>query len=118
METDATYRKGYKQGVLDATAPMKEGDPVYNDPSLGSLSFFEFTNYFLADRRKNLISKKVTKWVNVGRVEPCVCDPSSVRWGYGTLYDDKVTAESNSWSPAGYIGTYPIEIEEPIYLSE
>ena len=26
METDATYRKGYKQGVLDATAPMKEGD--------------------------------------------------------------------------------------------
>ena len=30
METDATYRKGYKQGVLDATTPMKEGDPVYN----------------------------------------------------------------------------------------
>lgn len=41
METDATYRKGYKQGVLDATTPTKEGDPVYNDPSLGSLSFFE-----------------------------------------------------------------------------
>ena len=48
METDATYRKGYKQGVLDATEDLdQEKRTVYNDLSgLGLLSFLEFTKTF------------------------------------------------------------------------
>ncbi len=100
-----SYRDGYRQGVMAATNPENfvgkylrpGGTPVVD---------------ILHSIRKELLSKKVTKWVNVGRVDPSVSDPAAVRFGYGTFYDDKSTAESNVWSCGNYIGTYPVEIEE------
>lgn len=112
MTDDATYRKGYRQGVLDATVPIS--DEKYAGYHFCGTPVESVFNGFLRDRRQNLMSRKVTKWVNVGRPEPSVSDPASIRYGYGTLYDDKSTAEANIWSMGGYIGTFPIEIEEPI----
>ncbi len=114
METDATYRKGYKQGVLDATKPVSDEKYGGGYQFAGTSVVEGPINSLLKDRRTQLLLRKTTKWINVAQSFANVSDPASVRWGYGTLYDDKVTAESNSWSLTGYIGTYPIEIEEPI----
>ena len=54
----------YRKGVEDATKPMTEDDILYNnDPAFGDLSTLGFVNAFLSERRKSLLTKKVTKWV-------------------------------------------------------
>lgn len=101
-----SYRDGYRQGVMAATSVNH-----YTGISFRPEDALPITS-ILDKVRKKLLTKKVTKWVNVGRVGPSVSDPAAVRFGYGVFYDDKSTAESNVWSCGNYIGTYPVDIEE------
>lgn len=98
----------YKRGIEQATQPLYlsgEG-PLYGHE----------VNQKLTERRKNLLTKKVTKWINIWETGPSVYDPASVRFGTGVLYDDKSTAEANVIDPSrrDFLGTYPIEIETEI----
>ena len=104
------YKSGYKQGVVDGTRllGLKEADRICgsNFPELA-------TQDVLDDRRKELLTRKVTKWVNVYQTTcPSVSDPAGVRIGYGFLYDTKDSALGNLESFRDYAGTYPIEIDE------
>lgn len=96
----ATYEEGYKQGVIDATvfAPLDE------------VCHFSTTTDLLADRRKKLLTKKVTKWVNVYQVGE-VFGPGD--WLYGSK--EEAEAKLHQERPlTKRVGTYPIEIEVPL----
>jgi hypothetical protein len=80
------YQRGFRYGVALATEQLYlsgEG-PLYGHE----------VNQKLAKRAKNLLTKKVTKWINVWRALPSVSDPASVRFGNGFLYDNKEMAEA------------------------
>ena len=108
MYVPADPHEAYACGVKQATEQLYAGNPqmwiTTNE-----------ANKKLADRRKNLLVEKVTKWANVYEAEPNVSDPAAVRFGTGVLYDSEAAAKINlTWTARGYLGTYPIEIEVPI----
>jgi len=109
----------YKRGVEDATKPMTEDDPFYNDPKSGSLSYFDFTNTVLSERRKELLTKKVTKWFlvynndNTGSLR--ICGQFTNPWnnegiGKATLYNSREEALA-AYHTLTIVGAFPIEIE-------
>lgn len=103
------YQRGFRYGVTLATEQLYSGyDPV-------TIPIRDI-NKKLLERRKNLLTKKVTKWINIWETGPSVSDPASVRFGTGVLYDDKSTAEANviDLTRRDFLGTYPIEIETEI----
>ncbi len=65
----------------------------------------------IEEERKRSDEPKTVKWVNVFLAQPSISDPTCVRYGYGTLYDDKETAFANVLPQPGYMGTFPIEIK-------
>ncbi len=101
-----SYRDGYRQGVMAATSGHN-----YTGISFRPGDALPITDILDAVRKK-LLTKKVTKWVNVFREYPSVSDPAAVRYGHGILYDDKDTAFNNLWATEKYLGTFPFEIEE------
>ena len=112
METDATYRKGYKQGVLDATKPVS--DEKYGAYQFAGTGVEGLINSLLKDRRTQLLLRKTTKWV-------IVHNPSSQKHEtgiyQGRLWDSYSAAERYvelGLCPKDVNGVYPIEIEEPI----
>ena len=97
--------EAFRFGVEQATEPL----PRY---VLGSMlySATETVNKELADRRKKLLPKKVTKWVNV------YADEGGLE-SSGNLYDSKIAAEmgvGRAVYTSKHVGTYPIEIEVPL----
>lgn len=101
-----TYEDGYKQGVEDATQPFTTDD--FSGCPITGIGNFNTT--ILPDRRKKLLTKKVTKWVNVWGTE------TAAYIGRTALYNSKEVA----WGTAkvldlsNYLGTYSIEIEVPL----
>ena len=94
----------YKRGVEDATKPVTEK----------SLYYFTEVNDLLKSRRKSLLTKKVTKWVNVFSCAPSVSDPASAHeYVAGPLHNSEISARLCSQS-YGIVGTYPLEIEVPL----
>ena len=97
----------YRRGVEDATKPLDVGEHMSLGSSVGRSAP---TEKILANRRKSLLTKKVTRWVNLYN------DAS----GHGYHYPTKKQAEQgrslpgNGWLGDHYIGTFPIEIEVPI----
>ena len=104
------YKSGYKQGVVDGTRLL--GPREKNAITSTCWPELEVQN-ILDQRRTELLTRKVTKWVNVYQTTcPSVSDPAGVRIGYGFLYDTKDSALGNLESFRDYAGTYPIEIDE------
>ena len=101
----------YKRGVLDATVRISDAEGsdfgFYNEKA-------GYLNDLLSQRRKKLLTKKVTKWANVYSYLASVSDPANVKFGGASLYDTKETAEKYAFGTIGLIGTYPIEIEVEI----
>lgn len=105
-ENTMSVTSEYRRGVEDATKPFKfEG--------LGTTSYDTTRlNIRLSERRKILLTKKVTKWVNIYRNSE-----GSIRTGFHSVYDSKGLAKENSTYPDygfTYVDSYPIEIEVPI----
>lgn len=106
---EKTMTSDYKRGVEDALTPMREDDPTYNDPNKGCLSYFEFTNEFLKDRLKRLLTKKVTKWVAVYNQNGATFRPCYTSHVFDT-YEE--ATRSSGCVPC--VATVPVEIEVPI----
>lgn len=110
----------YKRGVKDGTA------------AFGSEHVFPGTNFkvhtpgvelvgeplgvrieqLLKERRKKLLTKKVTKWVAVG-----IAPSNGKPYAQGYFQDTKESALANKTGDPGdptFIGAYPIEIETEI----
>ena len=108
------YKSGYKQGVVDGTRllGLKEAGRIS-----GSIFPELATQNVLDDRRKELLTRKVTKWVNVYRW-PFFYGVSSPRLAASSnVYDTKEEAIEASRDAHGLVsiytvGTYPIEIDE------
>jgi hypothetical protein len=98
----------YKRGVEDATKPMTLDDPVYNDKNLTCFTTFDWTNTYLAARRKKLLTKKVTKWVNI------YDDEQGTAYHYPSQEAARYAACPGSTIVQNYRGTFPIEIEVPL----
>ena len=104
------YKSGYKQGVVDGTRKFGLKEYVGIGSSASPAAAAQFV---LDERRTELLTRKVTKWVNVYQTTcPSVSDPADVRIGHGFLYDTKDSALGNLESFRDYAGTYPIEIDE------
>lgn len=99
----------YRRGVEDATKNFS-GSELNNSGFSVNIEDFEKTNKALANRRKTLLTKKVTKWVNIYAINTAVCNESVI------LYDTKEEAEKNSYYGRliPYHSTHLIEIELPI----
>ncbi len=92
----------YKRGVIDATEPL---------PSPRGLLDC-YANSKFSDRRKQLLTKKVTKWVAVG-----ISVSNGKPYAQGYFQDSKESALANKTSDAldlGFVGVFPIEIEVEI----
>lgn len=111
MYVPSNPHEAYKMGIEDAIREIQENMPLprTKDP-------IDVLNSIPSFVRKKLLTKKVTKWINIWETGPSVSDPASVRFGTGVLYDDKSTAEANVIDPTrrDFLGTYPIEIETEI----
>ena len=96
-----TYEEGYKNGIRVATAPID----VYNVADL-------YVNEILEHRRKELLTKKVTKWVRI-----CYDSNNGVLVVYpgSFLYN---TEQEALGGPAAWekikTTAHPIEIEVPL----
>jgi hypothetical protein len=102
MYVPSDPHEAYKMGVKQATATLYLG---YQDATVtvGQV------NEKLEERRKSLLTKKVTKWATL------------IRWGSGAilsvnpLSDTKVEAENKGYlRNEEFVGVYPIEIELPL----
>ena len=104
----------YKRGVKDATIPLTPDEfdrwklTVTDLGRTLTVISTDYVSKLLADRRKNLSTGKVTKWVAVytGDKVPL--------WTDSTLYDSKEAADKAFEKCANYRGAYPIEIEVPL----
>ena len=97
---------GYKRGVESALASMAAHD--FESPYIRPV--LEEIRKALQEIRKALLTKKVTKWVNV------YADEGGLESG-GNLYDSKIAAEmgvGRAVYTSKHAGTYPIEIEVPL----
>jgi hypothetical protein len=105
----------YRFGIKQATEPV-QGD-LAGEPA------GDFVNAFLQQRRKHLLTKKVTKWacvVSRSRRDGDGLPPAySV---YGDLHEGKTSAQQTIVSVGGphdevrthIVGVFPVEIEVPI----
>jgi hypothetical protein len=97
-----TYEEGYKRGVEDATEPFGYGvlGTTNNDTTR--------LNDRLSQRRKQLLTKKVTKWVGV------YAGDEIPLWFGRTVCDSKEQADKYYRLIENYLGAYPVEIEIPL----
>lgn len=101
MYVPADPQDAYKFGVRQATEPI----------IVANLAD-QYVNDVLSDRRKKLLTKKVTKWVAVA-ISPSNGKP----YAQGYFQDSKESALANKTGDPGdptFIGVYPIEIEVPL----
>ena len=94
--------EAYKYGVNSATDPA----PVNN---LADTYF----NAFLSDRRKTLLTDKVTKWIIVRKAGGGYADHVYE----GRLHDRKEAAEKSAGlylNSKDILGVFPVEIEFPL----
>lgn len=96
------FERGFKEGVEKATAPLYTAFDEYQYPVM--------VNKKLEERRKNLLTRKVTKWVNLWKQNEYIIT------GQTALYDNEATARKTAKELQRplYIGTYPIEIKETL----
>lgn len=102
----------YRRGVEDATKPILYEDIQKSTVSSLPEAASNVYNRIVERRRKELLTKKVTKWVNIYQN-----DAGEVQTGYRSTYESRGAAAANTKYPDmgyKYIGTYPIEIELPL----
>jgi len=101
MYVPSNPHQAYKYGVKQATEPI-----------IVSNLADQYVNEVFTDRRKSLLTKKVTKWVAVG------LSPSNGKYySAGYFQDTKEQAIANtSGDPnsSDWTGVFPIEIEVPL----
>lgn len=105
------FERGFKEGVEKATAPLFLDHDDYQPPTQINLK--------LEKRRKNLLTRKVTKWFavydNGGSGEFLVIKHSPfVEDSKSMLFDSKAEAEKKISGYPKRVGGYPIEIEETL----
>lgn len=106
MSIPSDPKEAYKKGVEDGT-----------DPS--NWTGFNWTGErkvtdVLSEVRKKLLTKKVTKYVNVFE-SPSFVDPAGAYFGTGAIFDTEHEAKNAySTTSKNFLGTYPIEIEVEI----
>ncbi len=102
---DETMTSDYRRGVEDGTKTLYAGYP-------NAMVDTQTVNEKLLDRRKELLTKKVTKWVAVG------LSPSNGKpYAQGYFQDTKESALANLTgdpSRPDHLGVFPIEIDVPI----
>jgi len=97
MYVPANPHEAYVFGVKKATEPI----------SVNNIAD-AYVNNTLADRRKILLTKKVTKWVNF------YINEGTIQTGLKSVYDSEQEAKKYTTFPDlcfTYIGTFPVEIE-------
>jgi hypothetical protein len=100
----------YKRGVEDATKAFSYDEITVLPVTEGFNS--NVLRTFLNNRRKKLLTRKVTKWVNIYTDSQLAWSP--LHQGFG-LYDSEDLAKAqNPESWTGYLGTYPVEIDLPL----
>jgi hypothetical protein len=110
MYVPSNPHEAYAFGVKQATEPLREYPGKNCDLTPGSCqarTFGEFANAVLADRRKRLLTKKVTKWTNV------YFKPGSGDLSVGCTADSELEAKAVKGGPGcgNYVGTFPFEVE-------
>ncbi len=111
MYVPSDPHEAYKMGVEDATKPITT--ERFKGFTLMGTTCEGVVTEILKDRRKELLTKKVIKWVILLR-------PGSVREeayiAQGRLFDSKEVAGLRAAIDFGSnaIGVYPIEIELPL----
>jgi len=108
MEHTREFIAGYRQAVGEATEPF----PLLEVPG-------KTVNNLMEDRRKKLLTKKVTRWLIVipATEQGCVSDPARQYEYYSSdrlLYDSKESAEAASVRYEETFGIFPVEIEVPL----
>ena len=96
----SAYRFGVEQATTTETATS-----IVLDPNIRA---------FLEDRRKKLLTRKVTKWVSVYQSG---CQSGEELESSGTLYDSSEEAlmgDGRTRYTPKRIGVFPIEIEIPV----
>jgi hypothetical protein len=99
----------YKRGVEDAIKEIQENMPL---PLSKQVDPADVLNEIPRYLRKKLLTKKVTKWVNIYNDDI----------GRAYHYPTEQQARENAATPANstfttgkvYLGTYPLEIEVPL----
>jgi hypothetical protein len=115
LQWSEQYKSGYKQGVVDGTRQL--GPDEKNAITTTCWPSLEVQN-ILDHRRKELLTRKVTKWVNVYNRLPIPYGGTSPGLSVSsTVYDTKEEAVEASKDGHGLVsvytaGTYPIEIDE------
>lgn len=101
-----TYDEGYKHGVAEACRDLIEGTLP------GAIRFKDAFDMEMANRRKKLLTKKKTWWVNLyrhdGKIE--VGDLTGV-YEHTEEGAKKAHVNNNQWV---YLKTIPLEIEAPL----
>ena len=92
-----TYEEGYRKGVNDALEPYEAWEVEGHAQ-----------NQIIENRRRRLLTKKVTKWVNVIVGDGKNPVPARI------FFDSQKEAEDHQEEGCPYFGVYPIEIEVPI----
>lgn len=106
MYVPSNPHEAYKMGVKDATEPLSSTIDARTDWNR------YFFNQQMRDRRKSLLTKKVTKWALV-YCGPSVADPARQYFGSALLCDTE-EEEADRCKEDHQIGPYPIEIETEI----
>ena len=105
-----TYDEGYRRGIEAATAGFTHSEITILPVTPGFSS--EVLRTFLDNRRKALLTRKVTKWVAVA-ISPTNGKP----YAQGYFQDTKESAlnlKTGDPTDQTFIGAFPIEIEVPL----
>lgn len=105
-----TYEEGFKDGVTKATEPILPENKEYENARNMHQTLNEDISVLLQNRRKALLTKKVTKWIRVYNGSPSILGPYPGDW----FYDCKEEAEDKAETSDRFIGAFPIEIEVPL----
>ena len=109
--TNTEFYKGYKQGVLDATAP----EEFYKDAEGACYLYGSPLGGLLNGIRKKLLTKKVTKWIGLFHYGDNEVRVRSLRGGDGDsrrrLFDAEGEAKAEMATFSHPVGVVPIEIE-------
>jgi len=99
----------YKRGVEDATKEFSYDEITVLPVTEGFNS--NVLRTFLNNRRKKLLTRKVTKWTNVYRI-----NDEYFKTGQEVLYNTEQKAREAAMIGLSltYLGTYPVEIDLPL----
>lgn len=98
----------YRRGVEDATKPLTPED-IKKSPLASSDIAIRVYDQIASNRRKSLLTKKVTKWTAVS-ISPL----NGKLYSRGYFLDTEEEAYSQKSNDSSWVGVFPIEIEIPL----